>query len=141
MAVPLFLTELLSYTPFTGRLKPEEAACIYIRQELTSLTCSEKLKGIWFHIGNEGKRSRIVGWLLKAMGMIPGVHDYLHNYHGNTLFVEVKIGKNLLTKQQINFRMWCEMWGIPCVTVTASDPFTGWALYKAALGEHGFLVG
>lgn len=56
-----------------------------------------------FHIPNEGKRSKVVGSILKQMGLRSGVPDLFvpipkGDYHG--LFIEMKYGKNKLTEEQ-----------------------------------------
>lgn len=59
------------------------------------------------HVPNEGKRSRAGGGILKAMGMVPGVHDLLllaPNGRGwNGLSLELKAGREKPTGEQSAF--------------------------------------
>ncbi len=59
-----------------------------------------------YHIANEGKRSRMAGGRLRAVGMKRGVPDICLPapkgiYHG--LYVEMKFGKNKPTKEQQDY--------------------------------------
>ncbi len=62
-------------------------------------------KFIW-HTANERKCSFQYGFLLKKMGVIPGITDITvararHGYNG--AYIEVKVGKNKPTLTQIQF--------------------------------------
>lgn len=61
---------------------------------------------ISFHIANERKCTRIVGQILKLMGVRPGVPDICvpiarGGYHG--LYIELKAGKNKPTDYQAEY--------------------------------------
>lgn len=59
-----------------------------------------------FSVPNDRKTNRIMGAILKHMGLKPGVSDICVSipkgqYHG--MFIELKFGKNKPTQHQINF--------------------------------------
>jgi hypothetical protein len=59
-----------------------------------------------FSVPNDRKTNRIMGAMLKHMGLKPGVSDICiaiprGEYHG--LFIELKFGKNKATQHQLNF--------------------------------------
>ena len=59
-----------------------------------------------FHIPNERKAKKISGYILKLMGVMPGVSDLFlawptGKYHG--LFIEMKSGKGKLSESQKEF--------------------------------------
>ena len=63
----------------------------------------KQLDKFCFHVSNEGRRSLHTGARLKAIGLRAGVSDYFiglprGRFHG--CFLELKVGKNKLTKAQ-----------------------------------------
>lgn len=138
---PQWLITLLSYTPFYGQAKPEAQLCLYICEQLTRLAVNGKLKGVFFHVPNEGALGKVTRALFKAMGVISGVPDYIHLKADKPLLIEIKTLKGATSKRQREFRMWCALHGIPCVEISAGDPGQAWALYQAVLVEHGFMAG
>ena len=59
--------------------------------------------GLMYHVPNEGKRQQGTGALLKAAGLKKGVPDIAlpvarYGYHG--LYIELKFGENVPTKEQ-----------------------------------------
>ncbi len=54
----------------------------------------------WCHVPNAGKRSGRVGNRLKAQGMKPGFPDCLIIHRGRAILIELKVGKNTLSKVQ-----------------------------------------
>ena len=94
------------------KLEPEQKLSILFADELRKLTVSGAYKGIWCHAPNEGKRSQIVGLILKAMGLIPGSPDYWFIWQNGRGCNELKVRGNRQTDQQKNFQIWCEHNGI-----------------------------
>lgn len=81
-------------------------------------------RGFFFHVPNQGKRSRATGGLFKGMGMLPGVADLVlvcvtvtpgGGLHGAVAFLELKHGRGKLNPDQETFRDLCQalgvMWG------------------------------
>ena len=72
-----------------------------------------------YHIPNGGKRDVRVAAKLKREGLKPGVHD-LHlpisrlGFH--SLYIEMKVGSNKLTKLQQDFKRMAEAEGNLCET-------------------------
>lgn len=58
------------------------------------------LRGLCWHVPNEGKRSPITGNKLKAQGLLPGAPDLCFHYKGKAYFFELKVAKNKLSNQQ-----------------------------------------
>ena len=59
-----------------------------------------------YHAANEGKRSKGTGANLKRQGMKPGVSDICLPYAAggyNNLYVELKVGSNKATEEQLIF--------------------------------------
>ena len=82
-------------------LKPETIAMIQVYEWVKQNTNLP-----FMHIANEGKRSIANTRILKRMGMRPGVSDIFipracRGYHG--LWIELKVGSNEPTAQQIDF--------------------------------------
>lgn len=63
-----------------------------------------------FAIPNGGKRNAVTGAMLKKTGTLAGVADLflMHAAGGyNGLFIEMKVGRNVLTKTQKDFAAKC----------------------------------
>ena len=59
-------------------------------------------RGRLFHVPNGGQRSVSEGNRLKAMGVIAGVPDFIFiSGVGGIVGIELKVGKNVLSPQQI----------------------------------------
>ncbi len=83
------------------RKSPEYDDCIAF-YEWTQY--QQRLKGLVIKHVNEGKRSFILGKLLKAIGLSKGLPDYqilLPNKHWHGLFIEMKTKKEKNRKQKI----------------------------------------
>jgi len=77
---------------------------------------------VWWHTPNEGKRNRATGGILKAMGMKPGVADFLFVIppDGKLAALEIKAPGNKPTAAQAAFLQeiqragglaaWCDTW-------------------------------
>lgn len=91
------------------KLQPEQKLCVEIFDTLSALLIEGKLTAAFLHIGNEGKRHKIVGAIMRRMGMIPGAYDYIFFKRGFAGFIEIKIpeergisektGKEIITRQ------------------------------------------
>lgn len=63
-----------------------------------------------FSVPNGGSRNAIEAKRLKAEGVIPGVADLqllFGNGQYNSLFIEMKYGKNKQSGEQVNFQLYC----------------------------------
>lgn len=98
-------------------LKPEEQISINFADTMRDLTRSKMFNGIWLHIPNEGMRGKLTAIIMRAMGMIPGVADYIIVWRYldayKVAFIEMKAGKNNQTPDQWHFQLWAESHGIP----------------------------
>ena len=59
---------------------------------------------LWFHVPNGEKRHVITATKLKAMGTIPGVPDLIFLRRTEPFGIELKVGKNGLSKGQKEMR-------------------------------------
>lgn len=115
MKAPAFLVSLMlrDKVPYSwGKrrvtLKPEEQMSVELADNLRELTLQRKMHCVFTHIANEGKRSLLVALITKAMGMIPGVGDFLFCWATGSAFIELKAGKNKQSENQKNFELWCQ---------------------------------
>ena len=70
-------------------------------QAVASWLRAQRPDCVWFHVVNEGKRSKAAGGIAKAMGMTAGVADYAFVLNGGqAAFIELKVGDNRLTVPQ-----------------------------------------
>lgn len=77
-----------------------------------------------YHAANEGKRSRTAGANLKRQGMKPGVSDICLPYAAggfNNLYIELKVGSNKATEEQLSFIDTINAIGGRAVIVYGSD--------------------
>jgi len=58
------------------------------------------LRGLCWHVPNEGRRSRITGNKLKAVGLVAGVPDLEFHYKGKSYFFELKTEKGKQSPKQ-----------------------------------------
>jgi hypothetical protein len=63
---------------------------------------------IWFHLANEGRRSRVAGEVLKRMGMRPGAPDLVFVKGWHVAFIELKSARGRQTATQRQFQSDCE---------------------------------
>ncbi len=94
------------------KLRPEERLQIAIVDELRKLSKQDKLRCFFYHSANEGLRSRIIGAILKAMGLIPGKPDLSFHWRTGSGVMEVKFGQGRLSPDQKRCKLWCEAMGV-----------------------------
>lgn len=87
-----------TFSPYLG---PEDNFQISVARYLDSLNV------LWWHTPNGGSRNKIEGAKLKGMGTKKGVSDVIiceprKNYSG--LAIELKVGKNKPTPEQLEFQ-------------------------------------
>lgn len=90
------------------KLEPEQKECVNFADELRKQTANGNLRSVWCHVANEGKRNRITGCILKAMGLIPGSYDYWFLWDNGGGVIEMKIKPNKPSENQEYFGLWCE---------------------------------
>ena len=90
----------------------EEKLSIDFADRLRELTLQKRLRCTFVHLPNEGKRSRLVAIILKAMGMIPGAGDYALSWKDGSGYIELKIKPNKQTDNQKDFEYWCHYNGV-----------------------------
>ena len=90
---------------------------------------------IWFHVPNEGQRTRVSGHIIKRMGLKPGVADFCiiqpDEPHPRVWFLELKTETGRQTPAQKAFQEECEAAGVEYVLARGLDE----AL--SALGKRG----
>jgi hypothetical protein len=96
-----------SKVPWNIRLGAEERISIELADAMRKHVASGRYRGVWFHVANEGKRHQITALIQKAMGMIPGVSDFVFIWNGGAAFIELKAGKKTQTDSQKFFARWC----------------------------------
>jgi hypothetical protein len=97
---------------WSWKLEPEQRLTIEMADELRALSLQGTLKGVWFHVPNEGKRHPIVGCIMRAMGMHSGIHDFAFLWDTGSATAEVKVGKAKPTENQSNVAKWCQAEGV-----------------------------
>lgn len=136
MSIKPYLYRLMARAtlPFNVRVKPEELICIVIANNLRAATLDKRLIAIWSHIANEGKRNRIVGAVLKAMGLISGTPDYFFIWPTGGGVIEVKAGKGKLSPLQKDYSEWCAELGIKHAVCRSAeevfDVLAGWGVLE-----------
>ena len=109
--------------------KGEDALSIHVADMMRKFTKDGAYRGVWFHVPNEGKRTDYAGAKCKAMGMIPGVTDFIFMWDGGHGGIELKVKKNPLTDTQEDFKSWCDDSGVP------------WALCRSKEEVYATLLG
>jgi len=95
------------------RIGPEDVECIKFVQWMREQTRANKLRCVWLHIANEGKRSYRQGSLQRAKGLCAGAADYLLLYDSGAMAIEFKSKIGRQTDTQRDFERWCKHEGIP----------------------------
>lgn len=89
-------------------MKPEDQAQVDLFRYLAYRSGKYPEMSLMFHVPNGGKRTPAEAKIFKAMGVKAGVPDLFlpvarGKYHG--LFVELKVGKNKPTPNQLGWQM------------------------------------
>lgn len=86
MQTPSFLLRLMLRKPLgkSVRLTPEERESIILRDLMAGFVLDGSYHGVFLHVPNEGKRTKVVGAILKAMGLVPGASDFIFAWAGGT---------------------------------------------------------
>lgn len=119
--VQLMLRNKLNWT---WKVKPEEKESIDLADFMRKQTLEGHFKGIWWHTPNEGKRHQITACIMKAMGMLAGVPDFIFIWRNQGLhvaFIEMKAGNNKQSTAQKNFQKWADYWMIPYAVHYSAD--------------------
>lgn len=109
------LYQLIKCNEFAHKASPEQRICIEFSNLLRVASFEKRLNGVWFHVANEysGQFRPVFGMLLKAMGKIAGVADYIFLWGNGCGCIEVKNEKTKLSENQTLFKKWCESYNIP----------------------------
>ncbi len=86
------------------RLSREQCLTVCVADRLREHTIKRKLRCVWMHIPNEGKRSQYDGAVTKAMGRIPGAPDFIFLGFG---VIELKTDDGKQREAQEMFEWWC----------------------------------
>lgn len=116
---PINLLMLRDKLPMSMTIMPEERLCITFADRMRELALTGKLRAIWSHIPNEGKRHRLVAMVMKAMGLIPGAPDYFFAWPFGGGVIEFKVSPNKLSDSQQRYRDWCQSKGVNWACVTS----------------------
>ncbi len=80
------------------RKQPEQ---IFQRQVADFLALALPTPGAWFTTIPAGGGGKVRGAILKGMGYKPGTPDMLVIYHGRAIWLELKTGRRLASKVQM----------------------------------------
>ena len=97
-----------------------------------------KLTGVpgllYYHPANEGRRSVVSGYNLKAIGMLPGVADLVLVHEGRTYFLELKAAGGRLSDAQRDFSERAlaagALWTVAYSIDAALAALRGWGLIR-----------
>ena len=91
----------------TGKgIGPESQICIDFANWCRNETKAGRLRCVWFHIPNEGRRSMRLGKIMRAMGLAAGAPDYVFIGANKTIAIEVKAAKGRLSDNQLAMQKW-----------------------------------
>lgn len=120
--------------PWATRVKPEENLCIGIADMLRQASLQNRLKAVWSHVPNEGKRHLKVAAIMKAMGMLPGTPDYFFIWDTGGGLIEIKAGKGRMSDNQVDYKAWCDMLNIKHAVcrslIEVTETITGWGILQ-----------
>lgn len=94
------------------RIEPEQRLSIEVADWLRGMSLTGQLKAVFFHVPNESKRHIITAMILKAMGMLSGVSDFIFLWNDGSGVIELKVGKGKETENQLLFFDWCDSLGV-----------------------------
>lgn len=92
----------------------EAKECIEFSNYMKAATLNNSFVGVFFHVANEfsGNKNPNFGILLKHMGKINGVSDFVIIHPSKTIMIEFKKKGETLSENQKIFRDWCIKAGI-----------------------------
>jgi hypothetical protein len=133
---PTFLAPIMSLGAPPPKLKlgEEDTACYYFTQEMRRLTMAGRVHCTWCHIPNEGRRSQLEGYRVKAVGLIPGAPDYFFAKKDEVVFIEFKAKKGSLAPTQRIYQKWCIWLGIKYYIMKSPEEAV------KLLGALGFII-
>ena len=76
---------------------------------------------LFFHIPNGELRDKRTAGKLKSMGVVAGVHDLIVIKKNEIFFIELKVGKNTLSKPQKIFHEKLAKMGFPSHLICRDD--------------------
>lgn len=76
-----------------------------------------------FHIPNGGSRNAREAVKLRAMGVVAGVHDLCFIWASRVYFFELKVGKNIQSKEQLAFGLAVRNQGAICNEIRCLEEF------------------
>lgn len=107
------------------RAKPEDQECINFFSEIRRQILNEELDAVIFHVPNEfsGTYSPLYGALLKAMGKVSGMADYVVLTRNKGFLIEFKRpdGKGKQRERQKAVQEWAESAGVEYYLVTQAS--------------------
>ncbi len=92
-----------------------------------------------FHVPNGGKRDKATAAVLKAMGVIAGVSDFIVLVRGlppTVVFIEMKADDGYLRAPQKAFKGLVEGFGFPYHVIKTSNPYTAVGSMAAILKPY-----
>lgn len=120
-------------------LEPEQRLTIECADYLRALTIEGKLKAIWCHCPNEGKRHKIVGQIMRRMGMLPGSPDFWFAWKDGSGVMELKVKPNPMQPSQKNYVAWAGDRGVHHAVIYSLEQFKAtlqdWGLVQDALPQ------
>lgn len=127
-----FLADLFGKVPIVKNAKGENAICIDFANHLQRETRQERFNTVWFHVANEfapekdnkekqKKKFSVFGCVLKAMGKLAGVADYIFLWGGGCGCIEFKTPTGKQSEAQKRFQAWCESCGVPYEIATSKE--------------------
>lgn len=112
---PILTTEKPLSQLARSRLKPEQRLACEVATFLQAATLEGRLQAVWCCVRNElpGTGRIVQTWQAvgRAMGIVPGAHDYAFAWEGGAGWLELKV-KSPLSDHQKLFARWCSLFGI-----------------------------
>ncbi len=116
----------------TRRRNPEHELCRTVWAALQTLHRTGRLKAVFFHVANEGKRSKLANYRLAQIGLVPGIADYIFLWSTGSGMIEMKAPGGCLSPAQKVVKAWCEQQGVSWALCRSLDDVletvTGWGV-------------
>lgn len=108
--------------------------CTQLAESLRLYTMSGQMRAVWYHIPNEGNRTKLMNTILRGMGLIKGAYDYAFMWQGGGGVIEMKTKRGKHEDAQKDFAIWCEVEGVRhklCRSVDeAEETLREWGVLK-----------